>query len=208
MDPQFDEAPRRAGRYWYEDGLVEIGTGLLFLLLAGLFAVEALAPAGALPPWFSAAGIPLIILGGIVLLGLGLGALKRRLTYPRTGYVAYPPTRPIRKALAAIIGGTVGLLLVLLLLAHPEWLKALPAVQGAAVAAVWLLLSLRMGVPRMAMQGLLALAAGVAASLAGLQTSLATASVFGAAGVGSFTSGVFVLVRYLQTTAPPAKAAG
>lgn len=207
MNPVIEVAPRRAARYWYEDGLVEIGAGLLFLLLAGLFAVEGLAPAGSLPPWFSAFGLPVIVLGGMIVLGLALRTLKQRLTYPRTGYVAYPPTRPIRKALAGIIGGVVSLLLVLLLLSHPEWLAALPAVQGAVVAAVWLLLSIRMGVPRMAVQGLLALGAGVIVSLIGLGTSLGTAVVFGAIGLGSLISGTFVLSRYLRMTPRPVEEA-
>lgn len=204
MNPTIEVAPQRAARYWYEDGLVEIGAGLLFLLLAALFAIESLAPAGSLPPWFSAVGLPVIILGGIIVLGLGLRTLKERLTYPRTGYVAYPPTRPIRKVLAGIISGVVSMLLVLLLISHPEWLPALPAVQGAVVAAVWFLLSIRMGVPRMAIQGLLALGAGVIASLAGMETSIGTAVVFGTIGLGSLISGAFVLARYLRTTEPPA----
>jgi hypothetical protein len=207
MNPTIEVAPRRATRYWYEDGLVEIGSGLLFLLLAGLFSVEGLAPAGSLPPWFSALGLPVIVLGGMIVLGLALRALKERLTYPRTGYVAYPPTRPLRKVLAGVIGGVVSMLVVLVLLSHPEWLTAMPAVQGAVVAAVWFLLSYRMGVPRMAIQGLLALVAGVLVSLAGLQTSLGTAAVFGAIGLGSLISGAFVLARYLRTTAPPAEEA-
>ena len=48
MTTQFEQAPRAAFRYWYDDGLVEIGTGLLFLTLSALFAVEGLAPAGSL----------------------------------------------------------------------------------------------------------------------------------------------------------------
>jgi hypothetical protein len=204
MNPVIEVAPRRAARYWYEDGLVEIGAGLLFLLLAGLFAVEGLAPAGSLRPWFFALGLPVIVIGGMIVLGLALRALKQRLTYPRTGYVAYPPTRPIRKALAGIISGVVSMLLVLLLLSHPAWLTVLPSVQGAVVAAVWFLLSIRMGVPRMAVQGLLALGAGVIVSLIGLETSLGTAVVFGAIGLGSLISGAVVLARYLRTTALPA----
>ena len=207
MDTTIEVAPRRAARYWYEDGLVEIGAGLLFLLLAGLFAVEGLAPAGSLPPWFSALGLPAVILGGTVVLGLALRTLKQGLTYPRTGYVAYPPTRPIRKALAGILGGVVSMLLVLLLISHPGWLTALPALQGAVVAAVWFLLSIRMGVPRMAVQGLLALGAGVIVSFVGAGISIGSAVVFGTVGLASLISGIFVLAHYLRTTSPPAAGA-
>jgi hypothetical protein len=202
MQSEIAQAPRRTAGYWYADGLVEIGTGLLFLLLAALFAVEGLAPAGSLPASFSAFGLPVIVVGGMVVAGLALRALKQRFTYPRTGYVAYPRTRPIRKVLAAVIGGTVSLLLVLLLMDRPAWLTALPALQGAAVAAVWFLMGYRTGVTRLAAHGLLALLAGVAASLAGWATWLGTSVVFGTIGLGSLVSGVFVLSHYLRTTTP------
>lgn len=204
MNTVIENAPRRAVRYWYDDGLVEIGVGLLFLLLAALFAVEGLAPAGSLPAWFSALGLPVLLLGGMIVLGLSLRAVKERLTYPRTGYVAYPRKHPARKWLAGVIGGVVSLLLVLFLAARPDWMVALPALQGAAFAVVLLLLGYRSGVPRLAVQGLLAIVAGLIVSLAGVGTSIGTALVFGSIGLASLTSGAFVLGRYLCATLPPA----
>jgi hypothetical protein len=202
METQIAEAPRRTAGYWYADGLVEIGTGLLFLLLAGLFALEGLAPAGSLPPLFSALGFPAILLGGMLVAGLALRALKQRLTFPRTGYVAYPRTRPARKVLAGVIGGCVSLVLVLLLASRPDWLTALPALQGAVVAGVWILVSYRTGVGRLAAHGLLALLAGLGASLAGMETWLGTSAVFGTIGLGSLVSGALVLAHFLRTTSP------
>ena len=206
MTTQFEQAPRAAFRYWYDDGLVEIGTGLLFLTLSALFAVEGLAPAGSLPAGFSAFGLPVILLGGMVVVGLALRWLKERLTYPRTGYVAYSRTRPIRKVLAGVIGGLVSLSLVVALASRPEWLAALPALQGAAVAAVCILLGYRMGALRLAAQGLVALAAGLIASFTGLETYVGTAVVFGAVGLASLISGTLVLAYYLRTTTPSAEA--
>jgi hypothetical protein len=207
MNTTIKGAPRRAVRYWYDDGLVEIGTGLLFLLLAGLFAVEGLAPAGSLPPWFSALGLPVIILGGMLVLGLSVRAIKGRLTYPRTGYVSYPRKQPERKWAAGVIGAVVSFLLVLFLAARPDWMIALPALQGAAVAVVLLLLSYRSGVLRLAAQGLLALAVGLVVSFTGVETSIGTAAVFGAIGLASLFSGALALIHYLRTTAPPAEGA-
>lgn len=203
MQREIVQAPRRTAGYWYADGLVEIGTGLLFLLLTAFFAVEGLAPADSLPPGFSAFGLPVILLGGMAVAGLALRSLKRRLTYPRTGYVAYPPTHPMRKVLAGVIGGTVSLLLVLLLTDRLEWIRALPTLQGAAVAAVWLLMGYRTGIARLAAHGLLALLAGLASGWAGWPTWLGTSAVFGAIGLASLLTGAFVLTRYLRTTTPP-----
>jgi hypothetical protein len=207
MNTSIEGAPRRAVHYWYDDGLAEIGVGLLFLLLAALFAVEGLAPAGSLPPWFSAFGLPVIVVGGMIVLGLSVRAIKERLTYPRTGYVAYPRTGPARKWLAGVIGGIVSFLLVLFLATRPDWMVALPALQGAAVAAVLLLLSYRSGVSRLAIQGLLALGAGLIVSFISVGTSIGTALVFGTIGLASFISGALVLAHYLRTTAPPIEGA-
>jgi hypothetical protein len=207
MNTAIESAPRRAVHYWYDDGLVETGVGLLFLLLAALLAVEGLAPAGSLPPLLSALGLPIVILGGMFVLGLLVRTVKERLTYPRTGFVSYPRKHPQRKWVAGVIGAVVGLLLVLFLAARPDWMIALPALQGAAVAAVMLLLSYRSGVLRLAAQGLLALGAGLVVSFASVETSIGTAAVFGAIGLGSLISGAFVLAHYLRTTTPPAEAA-
>lgn len=207
MEAQIAQATRRTTRYWYDDGLVEIGTGVLFLLMAGLFAIEGLAPSGSLPALFSALGLPALLLIGMVVLGLALRAAKRRLTFPRTGYVDYPQTRPIRKVLAGLVGGVVSLLLVLGLTTRPEWLTALPALQGALIAVVWVLLSFRTGALRMAGQGLVALAAGLVASFAGLDPEVGAAVVFGAVGLSALVSGALALTHYLRTTSPPAQEA-
>jgi hypothetical protein len=207
MNTMIDNAPRRAVRYWYDDGLVEIGAGFLFLLLATLFAVEGLAPAGSLPAWFSALGLPILLLGGMIVLGLSVRAVKERLTYSRTGYVSYPQKHPARKWLAGVIGCVVSLLLVLSLAARPAWMVGLPALLGAAFAVVLLLLSFRSSLPRLALQGVLALAAGAIASLADTSSSIGTAVVFGTVGLASLVCGVFALAHYLRTTAPPVEAA-
>jgi hypothetical protein len=203
MEAQIDHVPQRTARYWYDDGLVEAGSGLLLLAVAVLFAIEGLAPAGSLPPGISALGLPVIVIGGMIALGLALRAIKERLTYPRTGYVAYPRIGPARRMLAGVTGAVVSLLLVLLLAARPSWQSALAALQGAALAIVWLAFSLRTGLVRMAILGFLALAAGVVATFAGLATPLGSALTFGVAGTSTLISGAFALARYLRTTTPP-----
>lgn len=207
MITQVEQAPRRTAGYWYDDGLVELGTGLLFLLMAAMFALEGLVPAGRLPAAFSALWLPVILLGGMLVLSVALRAVKQRLTYPRTGYVSYAHTRPVRKVLAGIIGGLVSMGLVLLLARRPEWLTALPALQGGVVALVWFALSYRIGAWRLAAVGLLTLGAGLIASFAGLTASIGAAVVFGTAGWASLVSGALVLARYLRTTSPPAEGA-
>ncbi len=204
MISQVEAAPRRAVRYWFDDGLAEIGAGILFLALAALFAVEGLAPTGSLLESFSALGLPLVILGGMAVVGLGLRSLKQRLIFPRTGYVAYPRTRPIRKVVAAVIGAAVSMALVWLLAARPSLQMALGVLQGAALSIVFLALSARTGLIRLAVLGLVALGGGLAATYLGLGASLGSSLAFGAAGVAALVSGALALSPYLRTTVPPA----
>lgn len=204
MISQLEAAPRRAVRYWFDDGLAEIGGGLLFLAIAALFAVEGLAPADSLPASFSALGLPIVILGGMAAVGFAVRALKQRLTFPRTGYVAYPKPGPMRRVLAGVIGAGVSLAIVWLLAARPSLESALGAIQGAALAVVFLALSLRTGLARLAVLGLLALGGGLGATYLGLGASLGSALAFGAAGVAALLSGAWALSHYVRITAPPA----
>lgn len=85
----------RASQYWMEDGLVELMFGLMISVQSGLFLA-----AGTLPK-------PLDQLDHLAILGFqgvsmavtlailgGFKSLKKRITFPRTGYVALPePTR-------------------------------------------------------------------------------------------------------------------
>jgi hypothetical protein len=207
MISQVEAAPRRAVRYWFEDGLVEIGAGILFLALAGLFALEGLAPANSPGAALSALGLPLVILGGMLLVGLAVRAAKERLTYPRTGYVAYPAAGPARRILAGVIGAGVSLAIVWLLAARPSLQLALGALQGVALAIVFMALSLRTGLARLAMVGFVALGGGLVATTLALGASLGSALAFGAAGVAAVLSGALALSRYLRTTALPTEGA-
>ena len=97
-------------------------------------------------------------------------------------------------------------LIVWLLAARPSLQLALGALQGAALAIVFLALSLRTGLLRLAIPGFVALAAGLVVTFASLQSSQGSAITFGVAGATTLVSGSLVLAHYLRTTAPPAEA--
>jgi len=147
-----------------------------------------------------------VIIGGMAVLGLALRAVKERLTFPRTGYVAYPRPAPARRILAGVIGAGVSLAIVWLLAARPSLQLALGALQGAALAIVFLALSLRTGLVRMAVLDFVALGAGLVATFAGLQSSQGSAITFGVAGATTLLIGSLVRAHYLRTTALPAEA--
>jgi len=84
-----DEMVRRTYRYFYDDGLAETVTGLLFILVAlVLFGWGSLGEA----PWVTPvvlASSGLLLVASPILMTRAIRAVKARVTFPRTGYVAY-----------------------------------------------------------------------------------------------------------------------
>ncbi len=108
---------KRTRRYFYDDGFVEIAVGILFLLLGGYFyASVALPAASSVKSWLDAS-LVLVIAAGVFLVGWLVRFLKHRITYPRTGYVAYKKKEaaPSRRAAAAVSGVVIGAALSALL---------------------------------------------------------------------------------------------
>ncbi len=98
LSPQSFE--RRVRHYWVEDGLAEMVVGLGFLLLAALLALSTHDPAQArLWGWVRAAYIFVFVFGTRWV----VQRLKWRITYPRTGYLAYPRQRLSRRLFRILI---------------------------------------------------------------------------------------------------------
>lgn len=116
--PSSERLSWRVKQYWFEDGLAEAVTGAGFLLLA---LVLALSTRWA-QPWSGA-------LQALVIFAFVLGnrwvvqRLKWRITYPRTGYLAYPrpdkATRALR-SLVAFVAGAGAIFLGAMLLSHNQ----------------------------------------------------------------------------------------
>lgn len=85
------QAERRAWSYWFVDGLSNLVTGALCLLVAGVFLLIAFHPHTRSPLILGTAEMGIVIYT-IVLFRLRqtLEWLKSRITYPRTGYTAAP----------------------------------------------------------------------------------------------------------------------
>lgn len=85
------QAERRAWSYWFVDGLSNLVTGALCLLLAGTFLLIAFHPHTRSPLVIGTAGLAFVIYFAVFFrLRQTLEWLKSRITYPRTGYTAAP----------------------------------------------------------------------------------------------------------------------
>lgn len=198
---------KRTQRYWYEDGIWEIGFGLVNALLGVFYLLTNQMS------WDGPLSIVLAVLQMAVIVGsfysinFFVKYLKEHITYPRTGYVIY--RRPVGTArvkhiamvflMSAGIGAVVGA--VTAFNASPN---QMPLIIGAILASTLGYLSYRMRLLRLAVNAVLTVLIGIAVSLANLSDRLSTGVFFAAFGALIFLSGGLTLLRYLRRTRPAA----
>lgn len=198
---------RRTWRYWYEDGLAEMATGCMLAAVGLLFVLQALLPAGTLNLILSVAGLPALLLGGSWLMRRLVKAAKERLTYPRTGYVAYRREHSPRRGIRGLaVGAAVGVVAGVLVTVLPSSCALIPTLDGVLIGAGCLYLGHRLDLPRFYGLAVFSALAGVLASLSGLGDVAGSAAYFGALGVGLVASGGLALSGYLRRTRPLAGA--
>ena len=103
MNDPIKEIQRQTQRYWYVDGLNEIGAGILIFLLGLLYLLEWLLSASSLQGLVTSIGQPVLFIVGLLVINWAVRRLKARLTYPRTGYVAYRRERGGRRVRAILL---------------------------------------------------------------------------------------------------------
>ncbi len=194
MSTQLEEIQRRTHRYFYEDGLVEMAVGLLFMVV-GL----ALLLTGVTEPGSPLAGLVWIALAALVIGGAFtmqrlVARLKQRITYPRTGVVIYntQPTRGRWLVVLAALALAVGQIFL------PEWASRMALAEGLLLAIILFYLGYRVSLTRLYLPALIAAGLGVAASLMVGSNIAGSAVVFGGAGAALLISGLAGLRRYLH----------
>jgi len=191
---------RRSQQYWFDDGLVELLMGLLFVLLSSLFWWQATTNSQ-----YSAliGGIvmPLIIILGAILMGVTLRWLKQRFVYPRTGYVTYAKPTNKQRGMSALLGLMIGA--VMAVAVTQLALEALTtAFIGAGVAIGLFMMGNRMGLMRFYVLAVWSIAAGVIISFLDVDSSLASTLILGLIGLGLAVSGGFSFWHYWQNSEP------
>lgn len=195
MRDRIDEVMNQTHRYYYEDGLVELGVGILFLVIGLLLGVWARAATAS--PLFLAAvlGATLLVLGGGFAMKRAVGRIKERVTYPRTGYVSYHGRQPA-PGRWLIIAAAIGL--VVLGFVFPDWLFRMPMMQGLLLCVILVYMGYRVRLGRLYLVGLIAAAVGLGATLLIPDEILGSSVVFGGAGVALLLSGACTLRGDLQ----------
>ncbi len=202
------EITKRTQRYWYEDGIWEIGFGAINLLL-GLFYLL-VAPIN----WVGPLSFVLVLLQVGVVLGAFriinrlVTLLKERITYPRTGYVAYRKPASIsrlkRAIYTALIAGGIGAL-VGALETIPSAQNRTALVMAIVYAAVLIYFGFRFSLARMYAVVALVILWGYWISRFALTDLYSSAAFFGGVGALILASGFITLLLYLRRTQPANK---
>lgn len=203
MKDDLKKIQARTTQYWFSDGLYELAFGALCLVLALYLLAQALLPKGTLLYSILVISFVLIMLGSGTLLTRLMNVAKARLTYPRTGYIAYQSKPRRTRWLSVLLGMCIGALLGFVVVRNLISLSMLPAVTGIAFAFVMLLFGLRTGLLRFPLIGFIALIIGGALSLVGIGDTLGLSIFYGSLGLTFVLSGACTLRSYLHSTTAP-----
>ncbi len=204
IEARIDRAMRRPWQYWYQDGLAEMAMGAIFAALGLAFLVQAWLPPGPFLTLVSMFGPVVAVIGVGLLARRIVSAVKLRLTYPRTGFVAYRKQRRNRLAARFALGLALGAL-VGSLAALPSLLVWIPAIIGLIIGGIHFCVAYRLDLPRFYLLAAASAALGTLVSLGRLGDLPGGAAYFVGIGLADVLSGALTLAAYLRSTRPPAE---
>lgn len=200
-----NDMTKRTQRYWYQDGIWELSFGLINLILGAFFLLTA-------PfDWNGPRSILLMLLQMIVIivpflvLNRVVNFLKERITYPRTGYVAYRRPAPSARAKRFLLGGLLGagiaaLVAVISVIRAAE--NSVPLVISIVMAAMLVYLGYRFGLLRLYVVAFFTVVWGYVLSQIALSGLSETGAYFCGFGGLVLLSGAVTLILYLRRTQP------
>ncbi|RME21390.1 MAG: hypothetical protein D6800_12145 [Candidatus Zixiibacteriota bacterium] len=200
LNRQVVEARRRAYHRWYEDGLTEITVGGFFLLMGLLLSLEVWRPNDVLVTRFVALATPIVIIGGVFLVRRIIQAFKERVSYQRTGYLAFRDERSGRRWLSVVVAGLIAAAIVAFLVftntqLSPIWYALF---RGGIVVGVMLFIAAKLGIRRFYVIGVLIGLLPVAAALLGLPDPWDDGIFYGGSGLILLLSGLWMFANYIR----------
>jgi hypothetical protein len=202
MKDDLDQARKRTFQYWYVDGLNEMAFGTICLLLGIIFWAQTIIPQGSmLNTMLTISFVLLIVVGGLIL-GRLMEAIKRRLTYPRTGYVAYTPRQPRRKWLTGAMAALLAVIIAQLVINYTDLQNVAIAFVGIVIGATLLFVGLRVHLERFYLLAAFSAVAGAAVAWMKYDLTRASAIYYAILGIALFISGGLTLIKYLRQTSP------
>ena len=205
MNTNVDDLMRKTKSYWYEDGLTEILAGAFFFVIGLLLLVDWATPQSAPFKWMFAPGFMVVTIVWILSGRRVIDAFKERITYPRTGYVAYKQqprrTRLLRGTVGGFIGAAVALVVVASLMYRQDIVRLAPVIMAAGVAALLFRIGSEVAVARFYVLAAWSLAVGCALVWLIGDFSLTVALYYALLGLAILVLGGVTLMRYLRAAA-------
>ena len=207
MNNEISNVKQRLYRYWYSDGIAELSSGGIFMLLGFYFAAQEYLKVNSLASIMLQTGLVIVLIGGMFLGRWLIKALKSRLTYPRTGYVEYRVDKQ-NLSRRRVIVGIVAALVASFSLIFSEWvvpyLDLTLALTGVLVGLILIVLQARQaGVGRFYIFGGMSILLGISLAFSGLPNGYSLGLFYGLMGLTFAVSGGIVLSRYLQENPMP-----
>ena len=195
-----EKIEKRTVQSFYEDGLVEIAVGLIFVLLSAYFFSQTIIP--------KASSINAILTGLFIIVLVSSNFLgsrfvrffKRRIAYPRTGYVAFKKKEqsPKRRAAAAIAAGLIGASVAALYGLSSSTKALMPALFGLLLGIAVFFIAHRIGLVRFYVLSAISAVIGVAVAVAGVEEMRGIFFYYVFFGASVLVSGVVTLVLYVR----------
>lgn len=209
MENKLLDVEQRIKRYWYSDGIAELSSGGMFILLGLYFGIQGYFGEGSLVSVILQVSLVFLMMGGIFGVRWLVNTLKIRLTYPRTGYVEYRSSEKDTTQRRYVVAAVAMIIAVasMVLVKYIRILDSMVLITGIIVSVVFIALRGKSsGLTRFYFLGGFSFLLGVGLSFDGLPDEYNLALFYGLLGVAILISGGVVLRRYLIENPMPVDA--
>lgn len=209
MEDRLLNVEQRVKRYWYSDGIAELSSGGMFILLGLYFGIQGYFGEGSIISVILQVSLVVMMMGGVFGVRWMVNLLKTRLTYPRTGYVEYRKDERELKQRRYVVAAMALVIAIasMVLVKYIRGLDSMVLITGVLVAIVFVALRGKSsGVTRFYVMGGFSLLLGIGLSLGGLSDEYNLALFYGLLGIVILASGGIVLRNYLRENPMPENA--
>jgi hypothetical protein len=199
------QVEQRVKRYWYTDGIAELASGGMFILLGLYFGVLGYFQEGSLISVILQVSMVLVMIGGAYGVRWLVNTMKSRLTYPRTGYVEYRVNEKDAKIRRYVVVAAAMIIAIasIVLVDYIRGLDSMVLITGVLVGIIFIALrGNSSGLKRFYVLGGLAIVLGIVLAYSKLPQVYSLALFYGLLGVAILISGGLVLQRYLAENPP------
>jgi MFS family permease len=201
-----EKIEKRTVQSFYEDGLTEIALGLIFLLLGAYFYATTVVPEGSSLGAILTGLFVLVVVSAGFLVNRFLRFFKRRVTYPRTGYVTFKKKEAgsKRRVATAVVAMIISAGLAALYGMSPSARVLFPAVNGLLFAVAVLLFANKVGLIRFFILAGASAVIGLGIAAAGIGDIKGLSLFYLIFGAAVIVSGFAALIVYLRRNPRPA----